>query len=56
MTAAFDYASPTIRGIFGSPDRFGAMVQQGYPMVYRPSEVRYLERREFGEGRDPEGP
>ena len=50
MARAFAYASPTIKGIFGSPDRFGAMVQQGYPMVYRPSEVRYLERREFGEG------
>ena len=43
---AFTYASPTIRGRFGSPERFGEMVQQGYPMVWRPAEVRYLALRE----------
>lgn len=36
---AFGYASPTIQSIFRSPDRFGAMVRQGYPMVWRPSRV-----------------
>lgn len=50
MTAAFDYASPAIKRVFGSPERFGAMVETGYPMVYRPSEVRYLDARDFGEG------
>lgn len=40
--AAFGFASPTIKGMFGSPERFGAMVRQGYPMVHRPDEVRYL--------------
>lgn len=40
--AAFGFASPNIKGIFGSPERFGAMVRQGYPMVHRPEEVRYL--------------
>lgn len=43
---AFGYASPAIKGMFGSPDRFGAMVKQGYPMVYRPEEVRYLGLRQ----------
>lgn len=43
--AAFGYASPGIKDIFGSPERFGAMVQQGYPMVHRPDEVRYLALR-----------
>ncbi|MBY6141670.1 DUF4864 domain-containing protein [Leisingera daeponensis] len=43
---AFTYASPNIRRIFGSPERFGAMVRQGYPMVWRPAEVRYLDLRE----------
>ena len=50
MAAAFGYASPAIKGVFGSPERFGDMVVNGYPMVHRPSEVRYLERREFGDG------
>lgn len=42
---AFTYASPTIKRMFGTPERFGAMVRQGYPMVHRPREVRYLELR-----------
>lgn len=44
---AFTFASPTIQGLFGSPERFGAMVQNGYPMVWRPDTVRYLELREI---------
>lgn len=45
---AFSFASPVIRGIFGTPENFGAMVQQGYPMVYRPAEVRMLDQRQVG--------
>lgn len=43
---AFSYASPTIQKVFRTPQNFGAMVRSGYPMVWRPSEVRYLEARE----------
>lgn len=43
---AFTFASPLIKGIFGSPENFGAMVSQGYPMVYRNSDVSMLELRE----------
>ena len=43
---AFAYASPAIRGMFGTPERFGQMVRQGYPMVWRPR------RAEFGPLRD----
>jgi hypothetical protein len=50
FAAAFEYASPTIRGIFGTPERFGAMVQQGYPMVYRPDTLRFLEARDGARG------
>jgi hypothetical protein len=45
--AAFDYASPTIKNIFRTPENFGAMVRQGYPMVWRPGVVTYLEQREI---------
>jgi hypothetical protein len=48
FATAFTFASPTIKGIFGTPDNFGAMVRQGYPMVHRPSDVRMLERRAVG--------
>lgn len=46
VVRAFDFASPTIKGIFGSPENFGAMVQQGYPMVWRHRAVQMLELRE----------
>lgn len=50
FVTAFNYASPNIKGIFGSAERFGQMVSQGYPMVHRPSAVEMLELREI-EGR-----
>ena len=46
MGAAFGFASPNIRALFGTPERFATMVEQGYPMVWRPADVRYLELRE----------
>ena len=36
---AFEFASPNIRGMFRTPENFGRMVTQGYPMVWRPAEV-----------------
>ncbi len=45
FAAAFGFASPMIRGLFGTPERFGAMVRRGYPMVWRPAEVQYLDQR-----------
>jgi hypothetical protein len=35
MEAAFEFASPSIKSIFGNYIRFGSMVRQGYPMVFR---------------------
>jgi hypothetical protein len=39
---AFSYAAPAIRGMFGTPERFMAMVRAGYPVVYRPASVTFL--------------
>lgn len=47
VDGAFDHASPGIRGLFGSAERFGAMVQQGYPMVWRHRSFRMGERRDI---------
>ncbi len=47
---AFDYASPGIREMFGTPERFGRMVEQGYPMVDRPGEVTFLGQKPRGQG------
>lgn len=46
FVTAFSYASPTIQGLFGTPENFGMMVQNGYPMVYRPADVKMLDLRE----------
>ena len=40
---AFTFASPMIQNIFRSADNFGQMVRGGYPMVWRPGDVTYLE-------------
>ncbi|WP_116599487.1 DUF4864 domain-containing protein [Primorskyibacter marinus] len=44
---AFSFASPSIQGMFGSPENFGGMVQNGYPMVWRPGRVDFLELRQI---------
>lgn len=38
---AFGFASPGIRRMFRTPDRFGEMVRDGYPMVWRPADVKF---------------
>jgi len=40
---AFSYAAPAIRAMFGTPERFVAMVKAGYPAVYRPASVIFLQ-------------
>ncbi len=48
FSTAFTFASRSIQSIFGSPERFGSMVQNGYPMVWRPTEMKFLELRNEG--------
>jgi len=48
FVTAFGFASPMIKGVFGTPERFGQMVQRGYPMVWRPADVQYLDQRVAG--------
>lgn len=40
---AFTYASPKVKSIFRTAENFGLMVRQGYPMVWRPSDVEFAE-------------
>ncbi len=44
---AFTYATPTLQQLFQTPKNFERMVTGGYPMVWRPAEVRYLELRDY---------
>lgn len=41
FVGAFTFASPSIRSMFRTPENFGAMVRNGYPMVWRPKDVRF---------------
>lgn len=50
FAAAFTFAAPFIQGIFGTPDNFGAMVKNGYPMVWRPGAVKFLDLRAVADG------
>ena len=44
---AFTHASPNIKRLFGTSERFGQMVRNGYPMVHRPDQVTMLDQRQI---------
>lgn len=44
---AFSFASPSIRAMFQTSDRFMQMVRVGYPPVYRPRQVEFGQLVEF---------
>lgn len=48
FATAFTYASPNLQTYFRTPENFGKMVTQGYPMVWRPARVDFLELTETG--------
>lgn len=50
VIAAWDFASPTIQQIFRTPENFGAMVQGGYPMVWTPADVVFLDAEPTADG------
>jgi len=50
LSAAFEHASPGIQGIFETPENFGRMVRNGYPMVWRPARWEMLGVRDTGRG------
>ena len=47
VVGAWEHASPMIKGMFGTPENFAMMVENGYPMVWDNSDVRFLDRTEF---------
>lgn len=49
FATAFTFASPTLQSFFQTPENFGRMVTQGYPMVLGPLAVKYLGLRQEGE-------
>lgn len=47
VNAAWEHASPFIKNFFRTPENFGMMVENGYPMVWDNSDVRFLDRDEL---------
>ncbi len=45
---AFAFASPSIQRQFQNPERFSEMVRGGYPMVWRPADVAFLDAERRG--------
>ena len=46
---AFSFAAPNVRQAVGSAAAFLAMVQRGYPVVYRPASVAFLKPESEGD-------
>jgi ketosteroid isomerase-like protein len=47
---AFSYATPSLQGMFGSQERFMAMVKDAYKPVYRPRSIAMGEFRDTPDG------
>lgn len=47
FATAFTFASPGIQNMFRTPENFGAMVRNGYPMVWRPRDVTFGDLRDL---------
>ena len=45
VDTAFSFASPRIQQLFGTSENFGRMVQNGYPMVWKPSGLAFLRQK-----------
>lgn len=48
VEAAWQYASPNIQRLFRTPENFGSMVQNGYPMVWTPDRVEFIDLQSLG--------
>ena len=48
VATAWQFASPNIQRIFRDAQNFGRMVEQGYPMVWAPAEVDFIDLQSFG--------
>ena len=49
VDTAYGFAAPNIQRIFPTPEVFGRMVRNGYPMVWNPSETFFLGAEQRGD-------
>ena len=50
LAGAWGFASPAIQRLFGTPETFGRMVREGYPMIWRPGGWSFEALEPFGAG------
>lgn len=48
LDRAWTYASPNIQRLFRTPQNFGRMVEEGYPMVWNPGSVTFIDLQRLG--------
>ncbi len=48
VDSAWTFANPTIQRLFQTPGNFGRMVQQGYPMVWDPGQITFVDLQQLG--------
>jgi hypothetical protein len=48
VAEAWRYASPNIQRLFRTEENFARMVEQGYPMVWAPGEVAFIDLQRLG--------
>lgn len=44
VATAWTFAGPNIQAMFGTPDNFGTMVREGYPMVWDNADARFMQQ------------
>ena len=45
---AYTFAAPNIQAQFPSPEVFGLMVRNGYPVIWRPKSFKFIEFKDLG--------
>ena len=48
LKRAYNFAAPNIQAQFPSPEVFGLMVRNGYPVIWRPKSFKFTEFKDFG--------
>ena len=45
---AYTFAAPNIQAQFSTPEVFGSMVKNGYPIIWRPKSFKFTKFQDFG--------
>ena len=48
IAKAYTFAAPNIQAQFPTPEVFGMMVRNGYPVIWRPKSFKFTKFQDFG--------